>query len=228
VSESHPASLLTIYDQLYNTFGPRYWWPAESRLEIIIGAVLTQGVSWRNVEKAIGNLKNTGNMDFNALLQMNDDVMSGLLHPAGYHRQKTRKLKTLLGWIDKRFEGDIDAMFNGPTAELRRELLNLWGIGPETADSILLYAGGHPVFVVDAYTQRIFSRMGLVEEELDYQALQNYFQENLPPQAELYNEYHALLVTLGANFCRKRGPRCGGCPVASGCRYNEQENNTRR
>jgi len=220
---------MTIYDHLYKAFGPRHWWPAESRLEVIIGAVLTQGVSWRNVEKAINNLKNTGNMDLNALLHLDDDALSGLIHSAGYHRQKARKLKTLLGWLNSRFGGDIDRMFNNPTSQLRCELLNLWGIGPETADSILLYAGEHPVFVVDAYTRRIFSRMGMVHEGIDYQELQSYFHHHLPPQAQLYNEYHALLVKLGAEYCKKRRPRCGECPLGTGCRYcHEEENNTRR
>lgn len=226
---SRESLLLAIYEQLLTAFGPRHWWPGESRLEIIVGAVLTQGVAWRNVEKAINKLKQSGKLDFLALLEVEDDTLAELIHSTCYHRQKTRKLKTLLGWIQNRYAGDLNRMFNGPTAELRRELLNLWGMGPETVDSILLYAGNHPVFVVDAYTRRIFSRLGLVPEDIDYHRLQNYFQQQLPPKAELYNEYHALLVKLGAEFCRKQRPRCGACPLLSECRYlREQEENTRR
>lgn len=223
------SSVLTVYEQLLAAFGPRHWWPGESKLEIIVGAILTQGVSWKNVEKAITNLKQTGNLDFSALLNMEDQLLSELIHSTCYHRQKTRKLKSFLGWVCDRYEGDLEQMLDNPTAELRRELLQLWGIGPETADSILLYAGNHLVFVVDAYTKRIFTRMGSVPQEIDYQRLQSYFQENLPPQPELYNEYHALLVKLGAEYCKKQRPQCGTCPISSGCRYyQEQENNTRR
>lgn len=228
MTETHLLSLMTIYDLLYKAFGPRYWWPAESRLEVIVGAVLTQGVAWRNVEKAINNLKNTGNMDFKALLHLDEDTLSNLIHSTGYHRQKARKLKTLLTWINSRFEGDLDRMFNNPTAALRKELLNLWGIGPETADSILLYAGGHPVFVVDAYTRRMLSRLGMVHEEIEYQELQSYFHRYLPPQPELYNEYHALLVKLGAEYCKKQRPGCGECPLKAGCRYGYVEENLNR
>lgn len=221
--------LAKIYQQLLTAFGPRHWWPADSRLEIIVGAVLTQGVAWKNVEKAINNLKQSGTLDFYTLLEMEDDTLSDMIHSTCYHRQKTRKLKTLFSWVQSHYDGDLDRMLNNPTAELRCELLNLWGVGPETADSILLYAGGHPVFVVDAYTQRIMARIGLVDEKLSYQEMQSYFHNNLPPEAPMYNEYHALLVKLGAEYCRKQRPRCGKCPVSSGCRYHHgQENNTRR
>lgn len=228
---SQPAqdSLLAIFEQLLDAFGPRHWWPAESRLEIIIGAVLTQGVAWKNVEKAVNNLKISGNLDFRALLEMDEDLLFGLIHSTGYYRQKTRKLKTLLEWIQSCYNGDLDRMLNSPTFDLRCELLKLWGIGPETADSILLYAGGHPVFVVDNYTKRIMARMGLIDARMTYQGLQNYFHQALPPQTELYNEYHALLVKLGAEYCKKQHPRCAQCPVSSGCQYHdEQENNNRR
>lgn len=228
---SQPAqdSLLAIFEQLLNAFGPRHWWPAESRLEIIIGAVLTQGVAWRNVEKAVNNLKASGNLDFQTLLEMDESLLSGLIHSAGYYRQKTRKLKTLLSWVQSQYDGDLNRMLNSPSIELRQELIKLWGIGPETADSILLYAGGHPIFVIDGYTQRIMARLGLVDEKWSYQNLQNYFHQALPPQTELYNEYHALLVKLGAEYCKKQRPRCAECPVSTVCKHHgEQENNNRR
>lgn len=219
VPKSHNTRLLNIYDLLYNALGPCHWWPAESRLEIIIGAILTQGVSWKNVSKAIANLRATDSLNIAALKEMDEEILAGLIRSTLYHRQKTRKIKTLLGWVDTRYGGDIDRMLASPTAELRGELLNLWGIGPETADSILLYAGCHPVFVVDAYTRRIFARMGLVEENIAYDNMQSYLEAHLPRQVDLYNEYHALLVRLGAEFCKKKQPRCTYCPVLSCCAH---------
>lgn len=217
------ARLLNIYDLLYDSLGPCHWWPAESRFEVIIGAILTQGVSWRNVSKAIANLKAADRLDLAALTEIDEENLAGLIRPALYHNQKTRKIKTFLAWINNCYGGDISRMLASPTASLRKELLDLWGIGPETADSILLYAGCHPVFVVDTYTRRIFARIGLVEENISYDGMQSYLMAYLPQNVRLYNEYHALLVRLGARFCKKNKPLCTNCPIISYCRYGAGE-----
>lgn len=209
--------LMEIYQRLSEHFGPRGWWPGESRLEIVLGAILTQAVSWKNVEKAIRALKEAELLDFSALLSLAEEDLAALIKPTLYHRQKARRLKILLGYIAEKHNGDFDLMFGRPFPELRAELLNLWGIGPETADSILLYAGNYPVFVVDAYTIRIFSRLGWVEEKCSYEKMQGLMQEYLPLNTRLYNEYHALLVALGANYCKKKRALCCECPLSGSC-----------
>jgi endonuclease-3 related protein len=211
--------LMDIYHKLFEHFGPRGWWPGESRLEIMLGAILTQAVAWKNVEKAIAALQEAGLLDFSALLAITEEELAELIKPALYHRQKARRLKILLDFIAENYGGDIDLMFSEPLPQIRARLLALWGIGPETADSILLYAGNYPVFVVDAYTIRIFSRLGWVEDKCSYEKMQGLLQCRLPADTQIYNEYHALLVALGANYCKKKRALCQECPLAGYCPY---------
>ncbi|MBI5137581.1 MAG: endonuclease III domain-containing protein [Nitrospirae bacterium] len=214
-----PARLMAIYNKLFAQFGPQHWWPGETPFEVCVGAILTQNTAWTNVEKAIANLKTAGVLHPATLRALPDDELAELIRPSGYFNLKARRLKGFLNFLGDEFGDSLEKMFREPTATLRPRLLAVHGIGPETADSILLYAGGHSTFVVDAYTLRIFTRLGLVPEGTGYHAMQAVFEDNLPQSAALYNEYHALIVTLGKDFCRPRGPRCGGCGVAEGCGY---------
>ncbi|SHG94969.1 DNA-3-methyladenine glycosylase III [Thermosyntropha lipolytica DSM 11003] len=208
-----------IYEMLLAHFGPRGWWPGESTWEIMVGAVLTQAVAWKNVEKAILNLKRAGLLELEAMCRAEEGKIAELIKPALYHRQKARKLKNLAGYVKERYGGNLELMFSQETKNLRGELLSLWGIGKETADSILLYAGEKPVFVIDAYTIRIFSRLGIVDQNTSYDMMQELMHRFLPSEVELYNEYHALLVALGANYCKKNNPICNLCPINNFCNY---------
>lgn len=217
--QQNQDTLMQIYQCLLGHFGPRGWWPGESRLEIIIGAVLTQAVAWRNVKSAIDNLQAAQLIDINAILDIDEEALAEYIRPALYHRQKAKKLKATANYIVDKYHGDLDLMFQEPLPKLREGLLRVWGIGPETADSILLYAGDKLIFVVDAYTKRIFSRLGMVDENISYQEMQDFMEHNVPPDLYIYNEYHALLVGLGARYCKKSKPRCGECPILNFCKY---------
>lgn len=206
------VSLKTIYQRLFDHFGPQHWWPAQTPFEVLIGAVLVQNTAWSNVEKAIERIRDAGLTTPQALAAVKDGELEELIRPAGYFRIKARRLRNLLNFCISRYGGSLERMFKTPLPRLRQELLSINGIGPETADSILLYAGNLPTFVVDAYTHRIFSRHGWVEFDIDYHALKEFFESRLEPDAALYNEFHALLVRLGKEYCRKR-PRCEGCPL---------------
>ena len=208
-----------VFDRLYERFGPQGWWPADSPYEVIVGAVLTQSVSWRNVERAIANLKAEKLLDPHRLHAADEAHLAELVRPTRYYRQKAKKLKAITALLVEAYGGSVERMLAGPTADVRRLLLGIHGIGPETADSILLYAGGHPVFVVDAYTRRIFHRVGLWGPDPGYAAMQERFHRELPPDAALYNEYHALIVALGHRHCRARRPLCGECPLADTCAH---------
>ncbi|MEN6350651.1 MAG: endonuclease III domain-containing protein [Syntrophomonas sp.] len=222
--------VMQIYDSLLSHFGPRGWWPGDSRLEIILGAVLTQAVAWKNVEKAIKNLKQANLLSIPKLLNMDEEELAEFIRPALYHRQKARKINKMLVFIHENYKGDLDLMLSQPTNSLREKLLTLWGIGPETADSILLYAGNHKIFVVDAYTKRVFTRLDMVDEDVAYNEMQVFMHRYVAPQTQIYNEYHALLVALGANYCLKSKPRCPECPLNDKCKYFKtlQEKNWRR
>jgi len=209
-----------IYRNLYQQFGPQGWWPADNRFEVIVGAILTQAISWQNVEKALQSLQAANLMSESGLLSAPPDDLAGVIRPALYHHQKAKKLKIMMHFIINEYQGDYDLMFSEPMDILRTRLLSLWGIGKETADSILLYAGNYPIFVVDAYTRRIFSRIGLVGEDISYQEMQDYIHNHLDTSVDLYNEFHALLVRLGAEYCKKRRPKCKECPVAEICRQS--------
>jgi len=202
-----------IYTLLHDHFGPQGWWPGNSPFEIMVGAVLTQNTNWENVRKAISNLQEAGMLSFPALSALPVDDLAQLIKPSGYFNIKARRLKNLLQMIIERYSGKLELFLDEDLPRGREALLSVNGIGPETADSILLYAANQPVFVVDAYTHRIFSRHDLTAEETDYHSLQEQFHDRLPQQSALYNEYHALIVTLGKGFCKKNNPRCTQCPL---------------
>lgn len=209
--------LMEIYEALYSTFGPRNWWPAEDDFEVMVGAILTQGVAWKNVEKAINNLKALGILSVERILSAYPEVLAQAIRPTMYYNQKATKLREMALHLMENYDGDIYRLFIMDLPELREELLAIKGIGPETADSIILYAAKKPIFVVDAYTRRIFSRLGFFSESITYDGMQAFFMENLPQEVDLYNEYHAQIVNLGKDFCKKRNPRCGDCPIAHFC-----------
>lgn len=206
-------AFIEAYTLLFEHFGAQGWWPGETAFEIVVGAILTQNTNWGNVRKAIVNLKDAGILDFNSLLELPAETLAEYIRPSGYYNIKARRLKNLLGMIRDNYGGSLDGLLADQTARARENLLSVQGIGPETADSILLYAGGHPVFVVDAYTHRIFSRHGLVDVESDYHRLQEVFEDRLPRDVALYNEFHALIVMTGKHFCKKTSPLCDRCPL---------------
>lgn len=206
-------AFVEAYTRLFQHFGGQGWWPGETPIEIVVGAILTQNTNWENVRKAIVNLKDAGVLDFYSLLELPAEVLAEYVRPSGYYNIKTRRLKNLLAMIRDRYDGNLDGLLADQTAMARANLLSVQGIGPETADSILLYAGGHLVFVIDAYTHRIFSRHGLVAEESDYDSIQEVFESRLPRDPALYNEFHALIVMTGKHFCKKTAPLCDRCPL---------------
>ncbi|OGO32865.1 MAG: endonuclease [Chloroflexi bacterium RBG_16_56_11] len=203
-------TLLDIYARLFHRYGPQHWWPAREPFEVIVGAILTQSTAWTNVEKAIASLRASGNLSAGAIRRLSGTELAGLIRSCGYYNVKAKRLKSFVEWLGERYSDNLDAMFSNSIGELRRELLTIYGIGEETADSIMLYAGDKPVFVIDAYTRRILDRLGLTPAEKSYAACQKLFMMNLPPEAALFNEYHALLVHLGKDACRK-SPRCAVC-----------------
>ncbi|WP_022852859.1 endonuclease III domain-containing protein [Thermodesulfatator atlanticus] len=202
-----------IYERLFRHFGPQHWWPGESPFEVCVGAILTQNTNWQNVERAIKNLKDHELLSPHALYDAPPEVVANLIKPAGYFRVKTKRLKNFIKMLVEEFEGDLDLLFELGVQAAREKLLSVSGIGPETADSILLYAGNLPIFVIDAYTRRILLRHGLATEEMDYHELQKLFMDNLPEDVSLFNEYHALLVATGKNYCRPKKPICSKCPL---------------
>lgn len=201
------------YKLLYDHFGPQDWWPGDSPLEIMVGAVLTQNTNWSNVEKAIQNLKSEDLLNYQSLSHLTVDELAQLIRPAGYYNLKARRLKNLLEMVASIYEGELELLLADELGAVRENLLAVKGVGPETADSILLYACGHPVFVVDMYTHRVFSRHNMVEEETDYRTIQDLFVDHLPQDIHLYNEYHALIVRVASTFCKKTKPLCGDCPL---------------
>jgi len=204
--------LMDMYNLIFKHFGPQNWWPAETRLEVVVGAVLTQNTNWKNVEKAIKNLKSKGLLDIEPLLKVDMETLSELIRPALYFRVKAKRLKNLIRFISERYGGDLKNLCREDIWKLRSELLKVNGIGPETADSILLYACNKPIFVVDAYTYRILERHGLIDGPTDYQTIQNLFMDHLPHDQRLFNEFHALIVMVGKRYC-KRNPKCNDCPL---------------
>lgn len=217
VAEGARASDLNDYfETLSRSLGPMGWWPARTPFEVIVGAILTQNTAWTNVEKAIANLRRERLLTPHALERVPEPHLAKLIRPSGYFRQKAKKLKAFVQFLRAEHSGSLRKMFRKPTPQLRQQLLEIWGIGPETADSILLYAGQHTVFVVDAYTHRILGRHGLLPttgRAPDYEAVRALFETRLPRNTQLYNEFHALLVNVGKNWCRTRDPRCEECPL---------------
>jgi endonuclease-3 related protein len=202
-----------IYKKLFAYFGPQHWWPAESSFEVMVGAILTQNTNWQNAELAIGNLKRQGLLDPRRLFGIPKKNLARFIRPAGYYNIKAARLRNFLTFFLRRYQGDCRKMRGQETAALRQELLSVSGIGPETADSILLYALEKPVFVVDAYTKRIFLRHKIIAGGATYEAVQKIFMQNLKTEVKLFNEYHALLAKLGKDFCRKSQPLCKTCPL---------------
>lgn len=219
--------LTSIHQLLLDRFGPQHWWPGDTRLEIIIGAVLTQNTNWTNASRAIDNLKDANLLSLSSLLSVPTDYFAQKIRSSGYYNQKAVRLQSLLRLLAESCEQELlqatendgldeiclDRFFDGDTASIRNKLLGLKGIGPETADSILLYAGEKPVFVVDAYTHRFLTRHSLIPEEVGYDEIQELFMRALPEDVELFNEYHALIVRLGKEFCKKSTPLCDACPL---------------
>ncbi|HHM23424.1 MAG TPA: endonuclease III domain-containing protein [Bacteroidetes bacterium] len=205
-------TLLEIYRHLLKTIGPRHWWPADGPFEVMVGAILTQNTAWANVKKAIANLKERGLLDPHKLQQIPERELAELIRPSGYFNQKAKKLKAFVEYFLRRFGGSVERMKQEDPEKLRAELLELYGIGPETADSILLYALEMPYFVIDAYTYRIFERHSWLNGRISYGEFQEFFHKNLPKDVALFNEFHALLDYVGHFYCR-RIPNCPECPL---------------
>jgi len=214
-SEVHSLTgerLVEMFDLLLKGFGPQNWWPADTELEMMVGAVLTQNTNWKNVEKAIQNLKTKGLLSVDALQSLPANHVAEEIRPAGYFNIKAKRLKNLIQFIVKQYQGHISLFLEEGTQSLREGLLSVNGVGPETADSILLYAAHRPIFVIDTYTHRILSRHGMIDEEACYYDLQELFMDHLPDNADLFGEFHALIVRAGKDCCHKK-PLCNECPL---------------
>ena len=205
-------SLLEMHQLLLHHFGPQKWWPGETPLEVMVGAVLTQNTNWTNVEKAIRNLNAKGLLSLKALNAISTQALAEEIRPAGYFNIKAKRLKNLVRFFFERYNGSIEGLSNEAIGSLREGLLSVNGVGPETADSILLYALERPVFVVDTYTHRILLRHGMADEQMTYHELQEMFVDHLPEDLNLFNEFHALIVRAGKGYCKKR-PLCSDCPL---------------
>jgi len=212
-------SLKNIYQTLCNHFGSQHWWPGESPFEVIVGAILTQQTSWNNVEKAINNLKKENLLDSKKIRDIKNEKLEKLIQSSGYYRQKTKKLKNFMNFLWEKYNGRLEKLFNQPIPKLRENLLSVNGIGKETADSIILYAANKPIFVIDTYTVRLINRLEITKEK-DYNKIQQLFQKNLPQDTQLFNEFHALIVKLGKDYCKKK-PRCDECPLRMKCNYQK-------
>jgi len=206
------ARLMEMFDLMLNHFGPQHWWPGEDALEMMVGAILTQNTSWNNVEKAIENLKKRGILNIEALNGIPISELAEEIRPAGYFNIKAARLKNLIKFIVERYDGDIPMLLMEKSDTLRECLLSIKGVGPETADSILLYAVERPVFVIDTYTHRILNRHGLADDQASYYELQELFTDNLAEDTGLFNEFHALIVRIGKEYCRRK-PLCNICPL---------------
>ena len=212
------SQLMTVYHKLHNHYGPRDWWPAETPFEVVIGAILTQNTNWNNVEKAIINLRNAAALTCSAIDSLSREKLEELIRPSGFFRQKAERLQLFCDYLNTHYRGSLSAMLDQDLPQVRRELLQLKGIGPETADSILLYAGQRPSFVVDAYTMRLFSRLGVINGQENYEQVRELFMSDLACDVRLYNEYHALIVMHCKIICRKK-PLCYDCSIRDICPY---------
>jgi endonuclease-3 related protein len=208
--------LLRIYRRLLRARGHAGWWPGETAFEVCIGAILTQNTAWSNVEKAIAGLRRRKRLSFPRLRALRPSRIAPLIRPSGYFNVKARRVAAFLRFLGREYGGEVERMSAEEPALLRRKLLGVTGIGRETADSIALYAAGLPLFVVDAYTRRVFSRLGVIRGDEDYDEIQSVFMNALPPDASLYNDFHAQIVLLGKDHCRPR-PRCSACPIEDLC-----------
>jgi endonuclease III related protein len=207
------------YNSLFTRFGPQHWWPGKTRFEVIVGAILTQNTSWANVEPAIRNLRAAGLLSPAAIERVPVQRLEELIRSSGYFRQKARKLKAFCQFLRCEYGGSLGRMFETPTIVLRDKLLGVFGVGPETADSILLYAGEHPVMVADAYAKRLLVRHGWIHPKAGYEEVRWTIERHSPGNSGWFNEFHALIVNTGKSFCRKQKPRCEACPLG---RYLEE------
>jgi endonuclease-3 related protein len=203
---------MEMYHLMLNHFGPQHWWPAADALEMMVGAILTQNTSWNNVEKAIKNLKKRSILNIKAIHSISVPELAEEIRPAGYFNIKAARLKNLINFIVERYNGDVSMLLMEKTDILREGLLSIRGVGLETADSILLYAVERPIFVIDSYTHRILNRHGLADDQASYHELQGLFMDNLAEDTGLFNEFHALIVGIGKQYCRRK-PLCGKCPL---------------
>jgi endonuclease III related protein len=211
---SAPGEILPqFYATLLESFGPQGWWPARTRWEVICGAILTQNTTWHNASLAIKNLRQSGVLTRQRISQISAEKLEALIRPAGFYRQKARTLQNIAQWIDQEHQGSLDVLFARDTALVRSQLLSLSGIGPETADAILLYSGRHPLFVADAYTRRVLSRHDLISRSADYNSAQQFLHQHLPGEEALFNEFHALLVETAKRFCHRNVMHCEVCPL---------------
>ena len=211
--------LLHIYQTLLGHYGCRDWWPAKTPFEVVVGAILTQNTNWNNVEKAMTNLRQADALTVGTILNLDREKLEQLIRPSGFFRQKAERLQLFCHYLQKHHQGSLERLFDQELNLVREELLRLKGIGPETADSILLYAGQHPSFVIDAYTNRLYSRLGVLSGKEKYPEVRDLFMSHLPHDTQLYNEYHALIVIHCKDFCRKK-PLCNNCPCADICPTN--------
>ena len=201
------------YSVLRARFGPQHWWPARTRLEVILGAILTQNTTWHNATLALRNLRKSGLLSWQALRRACLSGLQACVRPSGFYRQKARTIRDFVDWLSREHAGSLDRLFSLSTDELRRRLLDLRGLGPETVDAIILYAVERPLFVADAYTRRVLARHGFVSDAADYHQTQEFLHAHLPPDTSLFNEFHALLVAVGKKHCKPQSPRCAGCPL---------------
>lgn len=214
-AEAPGKTLNRFYATLLESFGPQGWWPARTRWEVICGAILVQNTNWRNAELALKNLRQAGAITRQRLRQIPLEELQVLIRPAGFFRQKARALHNIANWIEQTHRDSLKPLFAQETDVARAQLLALTGIGPETADAILLYAGGHPVFVADAYTRRILTRHELLSPAADYDDTQEFLHQHLPPDEALFNEFHALLVETAKRFCHRNVAHCEECPLGA-------------
>ena len=208
--------LLQVYLLMLDRYGPQHWWPAQSRFEMMVGAVLTQSAAWSNVERAIGNLTAAGALSPSAIRSLGHQELARLVYPSGYYNAKARKLKALADYLGQTYADDLDVMKCADLGTLRVEMLSVYGLGEETVDDILLYGLGKPVFVIDGYTRRVFYRLGLAPEKAPYSAYGALFTDALPEDSDLFGEYHALIVAHGKDVCRRK-PLCRGCCLLEIC-----------
>lgn len=209
-----------LYLGLYKNYGPQSWWPANTSFEVMIGAILTQNTAWTNVEKAIANLKQAKALNSSAILKLSDEILASMIRPSGYFNVKTKRLKAFCQWYEK--QGGSKNLDKLNTETLRHELLSVHGVGPETADDILLYAFKRPVFVIDTYTRRLFSRLDFITGNEKYDVLREMVEDALENNTQHMNEFHALIVKHAKDFC-KSTPDCNQCPVLKRCHYNRRE-----
>ncbi len=211
--EQPSRALRSYYDRLLLALGPQGWWPARTRLEVILGAILTQNTAWQNAARALKCLRQAGRLNLPRIQALSKEELEALIRPAGFYRQKALTIRNFLEWLSETGQGSLVGMFRRPPDELRRQLLAVRGLGPETVDAILLYAGRLPFFVADAYTRRILARHDLVRDDIDYASAQHFLHQHLPPDPRLFNEYHALLVEVGKRYCKRSEARCQQCPL---------------